>query len=49
MSGGLSQNSNIRPDKIATSERQLIRYKVGSLKQDKIEEVVRKIVEIFEQ
>lgn len=49
MSGGLSQDSNIRPDKIATSERQLIRYKVGSLKQEKIEEVVRKIVDIIGQ
>lgn len=49
LSGGLSQDSNIRPDKITTSERQLIRYKVGRLKQEKTEEVVRKIVNIIGQ
>lgn len=49
ISKGLSQDSNIRPDKIATSERQLIRYKVGRLKPEKVEEVIRKIAEIMEQ
>lgn len=48
INGGLSQDSNIRTDKIATSERHLIRY-IGSIKQDKIEEVVRKIVDIIGQ
>lgn len=47
--GSLTQNSYIRSDKIATSERQLIRYKIGSLTQEKVEEVIRKIVEIIEQ
>lgn len=49
ISGGLSQDSNIRPEKITTTERRLVRYKVGRLKQEKINEVIRKIVDIFEQ
>jgi mRNA interferase MazF len=47
--GSLNQDSNIRPEKVTTIERRLVRYKVGSLKQEKIEEVVRKIVDIIEQ
>jgi mRNA interferase MazF len=47
--GSLREDSNIRPEKIITIERRLIRYKVGSLKPEKIEEVIRKIVEIIEQ
>lgn len=42
----LSQHSNIRPEKITTIDRR-IHYKVGSLKPEKIEEVVRKAVEII--
>lgn len=47
--GSLRENSNIRPEKITTIERQLIRYKVGSLRPEKVSEVIRKIVEIVEQ
>lgn len=47
--GSLNEDSNIRPEKIATIDRRLVRYKVGRLKQDKIEEVVRKIVDIIGQ
>lgn len=47
--GSLNQDSNIRPEKITIIERRLVRYKVGSLKQEKTEEVVRKIVDIIEQ
>lgn len=49
LTGALNQDSNIRPDKIATSDRLLIRYKVGSLKPEKVEEVIKKLVEILEQ
>lgn len=44
--GSLSQDSNIRPEKITTIDRR-IRYKVGILKPEKIEEVIRKAVEII--
>ena len=47
--GALSQNSNIRPEKNTTIDRRLIRYKVGSLQPEKLEEVIRKIVDIIEQ
>ena len=43
LSGGLSQVSNIRPEKITTIERRLVRYNVGRLKQEKIDEVIRKV------
>lgn len=49
LSGGLSQDSNIRPEKITTIERRLVRYKVGRLKPGKVEEVTKKVVEIIEQ
>lgn len=42
----LSQDSNIRPEKITTIDCR-IRYKVGILKLEKIEKVVRKAVEII--
>ena len=45
--GSLRQNSNIRPDKIITIDRQLIIYKIGILKSEIVEKVVRKIVEIL--
>lgn len=44
--GSLSQDSNIRPEKITTIDRR-IPYKVGILKSEKIEEVIRKAVEII--
>lgn len=47
--GSLSQDSNIRPEKITTIDRRLIRYKVGNLRSEKVSEVIRKIVEILEQ
>lgn len=47
--GSLSQDSNIRPEKITTIDRRLIRYKVGNLRPEKVSEVIRKIVEILEQ
>lgn len=47
--GALSQNSNIRPEKITTIDRRLIRYKAGSLQPEKLEEVIRKIVDSIEQ
>lgn len=46
--GSLSQDSKVRPDKIATIDRQLILYKIGCLKPEKVEKVIRKLVEILE-
>lgn len=47
--GSLREDSNIRSEKITTIDRRLVRYKVGSLKPEKVSEVIRKIIEIIEQ
>ena len=45
--GGLKRNSNIRPNRIFTADRHLILYKVGSLKKEKMDQVIQKIIEII--
>ncbi len=45
--GGLKQSSNIRPNRIFTSDRHIILYKVGKLKNEKLNNVIEKIVEII--
>ena len=41
--GGLKRDSYIRIDKIASIEKSLIRYKAGSLKQEKFNEVIDRV------
>ena len=41
--GGLKINSYARIDKIASIEKSLIKYKVGSLKREKFNEIIDKI------
>jgi mRNA interferase MazF len=41
--GSLKRDSYIRIDKIASIEKSLIKYKIGSLKQDKFNEILDKI------
>jgi len=41
--GNLKRESFIRIDKIASIEKSLIKYKVGSLKQEKFNEIIDKI------
>lgn len=41
--GSLKRESYVRIDKIASIEKFLIEYKIGTLKQDKINEIVDKI------
>src|SRR3989344_9396208 len=45
--GNLSVNSNIRPNRIFTADKNIILYKVGNLKETKTKEVIRKVVEII--
>jgi mRNA interferase MazF len=45
--GTLNRASNIRPNKIFTADRNIIRYKAGHLNGEKINEVITKIVEVF--
>jgi mRNA interferase MazF len=42
--GNLNRNSYIRIDKIASIEKSLIKYKVGSLKQEKFNYILEKII-----
>ena len=45
--GGLKQQSNIRPNKIFTADEEIVLYKIGRLKEEKIKEITGKILEIF--
>ena len=47
VSGNLSVNSNIRPNRIFTADKSIIFYKVGSIREDKTKEVIQKIIEII--
>ena len=46
--GGLRQKSNIRPNRLFTADQRIVLYKAGHLKNAKIREVIRKIVEIVQ-
>ncbi|NET01522.1 MAG: type II toxin-antitoxin system PemK/MazF family toxin [Sphaerospermopsis sp. SIO1G2] len=47
-SGGLNQQSNIRPNRLFTADKQIILYKVGEIKAEKLTEVINKIFEIIQ-
>ncbi|MBL1177189.1 type II toxin-antitoxin system PemK/MazF family toxin [Pantanalinema sp. GBBB05] len=48
-SGGLKQNSNARPNRLFTADRQLILSTAGQLKRGKLDEVITKIIDILHQ
>jgi mRNA interferase MazF len=45
--GSLRKKSNIRPNRIFTADRRIILYRVGSIKEEKLREVIEKIVQIL--
>jgi len=45
--GGLKQESNIRPNKIFKADEDIILYKIGHLKNHKLQEIINKIIEII--
>ncbi|MHA1254573.1 MAG: type II toxin-antitoxin system PemK/MazF family toxin [Promethearchaeota archaeon] len=47
-SGSLKRKSNIRPNRIFTADAHLILYKIGHIKNDKLEEVINKIIQIIQ-
>lgn len=47
--GGLKRRSNVRPNRLFTADRQIVLYQVGHLKREKIQEVIKKIVELLQQ
>lgn len=49
ISGSLKQDSNIRPNRIFTASKSIIRYKAGSVNSGKLSEVRNKIVSLLDQ
>lgn len=47
--GSLRQPSNIRPNRIFTADRSIIQYKAGHIRRAKMDEVVKKIIEIVQR
>ena len=46
-SGTLEQPGNLRPNRLFTADSHIILYRVGSIKLDKLAEIVEKLVEII--
>jgi mRNA interferase MazF len=46
--GTLKKKSNIRPNRIFTADSSIILYKVGMIKDEKIKEVIKKIIQILQ-
>lgn len=45
--GGLSIDSNVRPNRIFTADKSIILYKVGNIKENKTKEIIQKIIGII--
>ncbi|MEK6886726.1 MAG: type II toxin-antitoxin system PemK/MazF family toxin [Nanoarchaeota archaeon] len=47
--GKLNMSSNIRPNRLFTAEKSIINYKIGSLKEDKMNDAINKLIEIIKK
>jgi mRNA-degrading endonuclease toxin of MazEF toxin-antitoxin module len=47
LSGSLRQDSNIRPNKIFTADCHIILYRAGHLREEKLAEVIERIISIL--
>lgn len=47
VSGSLQIESSVRPNKIFTTDKNIILYKIGQLKHSKLEQVLNKVVNLF--
>ena len=45
--GSLNIKSNIRPNELFTANKNIVLYKICSLKKDKLDAVINKIIDIF--
>jgi mRNA interferase MazF len=45
--GGLKKPSNIRPNRIFIADTHLVLYRVGTIKKEKLTEVIERVVEII--
>lgn len=48
-SGGLKHKSNVRPNRLFTSDRHIVIYRASHLKSDKTKETIIKIIDILQQ
>jgi len=48
-SGSLNQESNIRPNRLFTADNQIVLYRIGNIKRIKLDQVIKKIVEIIKE
>ena len=48
-SGSLRQPANIRPNRLFTADRHIILYKVGSIRKEKLSQVIEKVVQIIRE
>ncbi|MEK6535774.1 MAG: type II toxin-antitoxin system PemK/MazF family toxin [Thermodesulfobacteriota bacterium] len=46
-SGNLKQSGNIRPNRLFTADSHIILYRAGHIKNDKLNQVIEKLVEII--
>ncbi|ABU58933.1 type II toxin-antitoxin system PemK/MazF family toxin [Roseiflexus castenholzii] len=46
-SGGLRQDSNVRPNRIFTADSNIVLYRAGVLSPKKVQEVIAKIIQII--
>jgi len=47
--GRLQKKSNIRSNKLFTADEKIILYKIGSLRKEKIDEVISSVINIFKE
>ena len=47
--GSLNVESNIRPNRLFTADKSLVVYKISKLKENKIQEVIKKIEQILRE
>lgn len=47
--GGLTRDSNVRPDRLFTADSHLVAYRAGNLTPSKVDEIVRQIVALIER
>jgi mRNA interferase MazF len=46
-SGNLKQSGNIRPNRVFTADAHIILYRIGTIKREKLTEVIDRLVEII--
>lgn len=47
--GGLKQSGNIRPNRLFTADSHIILYRVGHIRENKVNQVIEKLLEIIKQ